>query len=229
MSQPTPSPPAAGTARGRDGQDNRSTSHVGRKRQRRTQEILHTAALAFAERGYDGANFEDIAARMQMRGPSLYYYFGSKEELLRACLDQTAEAVTGRAHEVASGPGFVRTRLRRLFADQLLVQLRDFPEFIALFLHLQLTDQPLREHIHRLRRAHGDVYRALVEEGIAAGELDDGARRNLLHAFGALAYVDDWYRPGAGADVEDLADQVAGEVLRLFPRPRRPRRHPTAR
>ncbi len=198
-------------------------SYVGRKRQRRVHEILHTAALAFAERGYDGANFEDIAARLHLRGPSLYYYFGSKDELLRACLDRTAAAVTGRAQEVATGPGTVRTRLRRLFADQVLVQLRDFPEFIPLFMHLQVTDAALREHIHRLRRAHGDVYRTVVEEGIAAGELADGARRNLLHAFGAIAYVQDWYRPDGPLGVEELADQIATDVLRFFPKPRRAR------
>lgn len=194
-----------------------SGSHVARKRKRRAHEILHVAALLFAERGYDGANFEEIAARLQMRGPSLYYYFDSKEKLLRACLDRTAAAVTGRAQKIASGKGTVRARLRRLFVDQVLVEIRDFPEFIPLFMHLQLTDQRLREHIRKLRQYHGDVYRGLIEEGVKNGELDERARRNLLHVFGALAYVHDWYRPDRGPAIETLAEQIAEEILGLLP------------
>lgn len=197
-------------------------THVGRKREQRIRRILHTAALTFAERGYDGANLEEIAARLDMRGPSLYYYFSSKDELLRACLDHTARAVTGRALELAAAPATAPERLRWLFADQVLVQVRDFPEFIPLFMRLQLPNPVLAEHVRALRRAHGDVYRQVLDEGIARGELGDRhSHRALLHAFGAIAYVQEWLRPGPADDLERLAGEIAEEVLLLFPDPAR--------
>lgn len=197
-----------------------TTAHVSRKRNQRIERILRTAAEVFADRGFEGANLEEIAARLDMRGPSLYYYFSSKEELLLACLDQTAAAVTGRARELAEGPGSPRERLRLMLADQVLVQLRDYPEFISLFIRLQVPNPAVRTHIHDMRRAHGDLYRSVVEQGIATGDFAAvDSHRALLHAFGAIAYVQEWFHPDPDEDVTALAAQIADETLRLLPKP----------
>lgn len=194
-----------------------ASPHVLRKRDARIARMLQAAALTFAELGYEQANLEQIAARLGMRGPSLYYYFSSKDALLTACLDHTAGEVTGRARTLAAGPGSARERLRRLFADQVLVQTRDFPEFVPLFVELRVPNPKVRAHITELRRAHGDVYRAVLDEAVAAGELaaEDG-HRALLLAFGALSYVQQWYDQQGRLDAQRLADELADHALRLF-------------
>jgi AcrR family transcriptional regulator len=214
MGRPVTSDPAAGSPA--------TSRHVSRKREQRINKILHTAALTFAELGYDQANLEEIAARLYMRGPSLYYYFSSKDDLLIACLDHTAAAVTGRARESAAGPGSARQVLRRLLADQVLVQIRDFPEFMPLFMRLQVPNPEVSAHIRRLRRDHGDVYRHVVDEGVRRGEFAaEDSHRALLNSFGAVAYVQEWYRPGRALDAEQLAQDIADQLMRMFRRPRR--------
>ena len=69
-----------------------STTPVHAERQRdkdRTRaEILRIAAEEFARRGYTGARVDEIAARTSTTKRMIYYYFGGKEQLYVAVLEQ---------------------------------------------------------------------------------------------------------------------------------------------
>jgi AcrR family transcriptional regulator len=56
--------------------------------------MLAAARRAFEERGYRDASMDEIAAQAGITKPMLYAYFGSKQGLYEACLEQvTAELV----------------------------------------------------------------------------------------------------------------------------------------
>jgi TetR/AcrR family transcriptional regulator, repressor for uid operon len=59
------------------------------------QRIMQAARLVFSERGYDGATFQDIAARADLTRPAINHYFSSKRVLYREVLDETNEFVIG--------------------------------------------------------------------------------------------------------------------------------------
>lgn len=44
--------------------------------------ILDAALTLFSEKGYDGVGVDEIAAKLGMKGPALYYYFKGKDALL---------------------------------------------------------------------------------------------------------------------------------------------------
>lgn len=192
-------------------------SRVARKRARRSRDILRTAASLLAEKGYEGTNLEEIGARLELRGPSLYHYFPSKDVLLEECVTLTAREVTGRALAIATGDEPPRQRLQQLFFDQVLVCGRDYPEFVALFVHLRIPDPDLAARVRDLRRRHHDVFRAVVAEGVKAGELR-GPHTDvaLMLAFGALSYVGEWYDEGGPLSLEELAETLARELMSLF-------------
>jgi len=54
--------------------------------------ILAAAEAVFAERGYAGASMSEIARRVDLPKANLHYYFGTKEELYRAVLDDILQA-----------------------------------------------------------------------------------------------------------------------------------------
>lgn len=56
--------------------------------QRTRQNILAAARQEFAEHGLSGGRVDAIAARMRTTKRMIYYYFGSKEGLYRAVLEQ---------------------------------------------------------------------------------------------------------------------------------------------
>ncbi|MBY0217815.1 TetR/AcrR family transcriptional regulator [Paenibacillus illinoisensis] len=52
------------------------------------QKILAAAEEVFAEKGFDGARVDEIAKRANVNKAMLYYYFQSKEQLLRALTEK---------------------------------------------------------------------------------------------------------------------------------------------
>lgn len=59
----------------------------------RRQQILDTAAVLFAERGFHGVSVHDIGAACGISGPALYKHFRGKDELLAASLTDISETL----------------------------------------------------------------------------------------------------------------------------------------
>jgi AcrR family transcriptional regulator len=55
--------------------------------QRTRRTILDAARMVFAEKGFNGANVDEIVARVRTTKPTIYYHFGSKEGLFAAVLE----------------------------------------------------------------------------------------------------------------------------------------------
>jgi TetR/AcrR family transcriptional regulator, cholesterol catabolism regulator len=194
-----------------------SSRHVARKRAERIRRIEEAAARIFAERGYDRANFGDIASSLGLRGPSLYHYFGSKEELFLACVEYSAAEVMARLEAIARQGQPPGVRLRRMFAEQVLIEVRDFPAFAPLFLKVYVPVPEIAARLTEIKRAHGDIIRRVARECAAETGLDRASTQvALMAAFGALAYVQEWYSPGGSLSAEDLADRLAATLVAPF-------------
>jgi len=64
------------------------------KRGRATRErILHAAAELVAEKGAAGVSLDDVRARTGARRSPLYHYFDDRDDLIRAVIDVTTDAV----------------------------------------------------------------------------------------------------------------------------------------
>lgn len=55
------------------------------------QRILLAAESLFADKGFAGTSVRDIVHQAEVTAPVLYYYFGSKEELLHTLIDERFE------------------------------------------------------------------------------------------------------------------------------------------
>jgi AcrR family transcriptional regulator len=76
--------------------------------------LVQAARELFWERGYAATGLADVLARAGVRGGSLYYFFKSKEELLRAVLQQYVALL----HPVVIDPAFATSEdpIQRVFA-----------------------------------------------------------------------------------------------------------------
>ncbi|MFG2043607.1 TetR/AcrR family transcriptional regulator [Dactylosporangium sp. NPDC048998] len=57
----------------------------------RSEEVLGTAIRLFSEKGYQAVSLDEIAAELGMAGPSLYYYYATKSDLLVAAFVRATE------------------------------------------------------------------------------------------------------------------------------------------
>lgn len=157
---------------------------------------------------------EQIGARMGMRGPSLYHYASSKEELFLQCVQTINDEVVDRLTALAEVDAPPVDRLQRMLREQVLIEIGEYRHYLPLFLQMYLPDPALRERVAALRHRHGEIFRRVAHEAVEAGEISaDQWHRNLLLTMGGTAYVRDWYQPDGPDSPEELADDVARRLI----------------
>jgi AcrR family transcriptional regulator len=73
-----------------------------RRKQARPRELLDAALAVFVEKGFAAARAEDIAARAGVSKATLYLYFRSKDDLLKALIaERFGSRIAIQAHEGA--------------------------------------------------------------------------------------------------------------------------------
>jgi TetR/AcrR family transcriptional regulator len=74
------------------------------------QRILEAALAAFGTRGYEATSLDDLASALGIRKQTILYWFPSKDALLEAVIDRTAQELTFRLERAVafSGHGFDR-------------------------------------------------------------------------------------------------------------------------
>jgi AcrR family transcriptional regulator len=200
--------------------DEATTSRTELKRAARISRIERAAAKVFATRGYDGANFSDIAAELDLQGSSLYYYFSSKEELFLRCLSHSAEQVFARLQAIAQHHSADPSgALAALVREQVIIEVRDFPEFVPLFFKMHLANDKLADTVLQLRREHARIFESAAAAAQADRHLDAHDVRVWLGViFGALAYLPEWYDPAGPVGVDELADRMSRTLGAPFAR-----------
>ncbi|HEY2192579.1 MAG TPA: TetR/AcrR family transcriptional regulator [Actinomycetospora sp.] len=195
-------------------------NRVQRKRDERVRRIVAAAAEVFGERGYDAANLEDVAERLDVTKGSLYYYFAGKDELATAAIETLGTDWTERL-EGLPADGSPGRRLRTLVREHVAIAVREYPAALRLFLVPDSWPDTLRARIHDLRRRHDQVFRQVVREGVAAGEfaiVDEDATLQAMHA--AMSQAPLWCSHLDGPAQDRAMDDLADTLMKLVSPPR---------
>ena len=158
---------------------------------RTQQEILAAAMGEFAERGLGGARIDGIAERAGVNKRLIYYYFGSKEGLFLAVLEQTYADIRDAERALHLEMADPADAVRRLVAFTWNHYL-EHPEFLTLLnsenlhraRHLQQS-QRIREMNSPLIQTLADVLERGRRDGIFRGGVDPV---QLYISIAGLAY-----------------------------------------
>ena len=209
----------AGSARGRRGTKARAALPAraparGRKRGERDEvtrrRIVRAAAQIYRERGYERAGMTDIARRVGMTAPALYWYFRSKEEILLAFLE----------HTIADLIQFVRSLVR---AEDPRERLWEFVHAYALW---QLQQQELsaayeriyalghlrnslpekqRQRVTALERTFFEMCRELIARAQGRPRSDPAVAPVAFAVIGMVEHLIAWFRADGAMTVEQVA------------------------
>ena len=156
-------------------EDTRPATAPGHQRRKaeRPQELLDAALALFVEKGFAATKSEEVAKRAGVSKGTLYLYYPSKEDLLKAVIEQRlSQQITAGAQAVAAHQGssaqLLEDVLSRWWIDVLesdasgvfkliITEVRNFPE-IATFYQREVV-QPGQMLIGRI-----------VQRGIDSGE-----------------------------------------------------------
>ncbi|WP_020660973.1 TetR/AcrR family transcriptional regulator [Amycolatopsis benzoatilytica] len=194
-----------------------SSERVQRKRGKRIQEILTTAAELFGERGYDAVSLEHVAERLDVTKGSLYYYFASKDELGTAAIETLGDEWTARLERLLEqAEGTPGARLRALIHEHVTIAVNDYPAALRVFLMPREWPSAQRERIKELRRRHDSLFRALIEDGLASGEFTVTSVDTVLQCMhAAMSQAPIWCGELPPAARGKAVDEVADTLMAL--------------
>jgi AcrR family transcriptional regulator len=143
-----------------------------RRKEARPREILRAALETFADKGFAATRLEDVAARAGVGKGTLYLYFSSKEELLKAVVREGLLPNIARAERLAADHGRSCAELLRLLFELaarriarsrlsaipklVLAEASNFPDLARFYLD---------EVIHRGFALLGGIVRRGIERG----------------------------------------------------------------
>ncbi|MGV9718522.1 TetR/AcrR family transcriptional regulator [Rhodococcus pyridinivorans] len=181
--------------------------------------ILTAAASLFAQNGYNATRMSEIAHAAGLKQSSIYYWFGSKDAILRAIMDQNRASLMA-ARAIADSRESAAVRL-----------------YIVLYLDvIQMCSAPLNFYdLEEAAAKQGDVFQGfhsdyselvrliqmIVQDGVAAGTFSEESAKYFVR--NALSLTEgSQYRFHAEArnapDMDEFADAAASFAVRAVVR-----------
>jgi AcrR family transcriptional regulator len=178
--------------------------------------LFRAAIELFNRRGYPATTVREIVEAAGVTKPVLYYYFGSKEGIYLALLEEARKAFQSHVDAVRESQGRVRERIFRL-ARRLFLLFQENIEVVRL-VHAIYYGPPQGAppfDFDSFYHTFQDVLEHLIEEGIRTGELRSGKvspMATALHGATAACMEIALAHPEVALDVAEL-DQVLEVVF----------------
>lgn len=190
-----------------------------RDRELKREAVIRAAAREFNRKGYHNTSLDDIAARLEVTKPTVYYYVTSKEQLLFECFVAGVEQIRAAFRETRHLAVPARERLNAV--------LRHYGEAVASefgWCMVRAEDQDLSpamsRHIKSLKSEIDQGIRRLIREGIQDGSIEPCDPKMTAFALaGALNWIAHWYRE----DQSMTGAQIAAAFVTIFEGGLRPR------
>lgn len=176
-------------------------------RDRKREAVLRMAAQVFNEKGYLAATLDEVAERLNVTKPTLYYYVKSKDEILYECVRIGLTMLQDAITEVGALGGSAM--------DKLIAAMHKYTEIVTMdfgMCLIRVGEAPLppesQRKLRRIKAAIDLEFRELIRLGIEEGSIAPCDPK--LAAFtlaGALSWIGRWYRPGGEWTPGDIARQ----------------------
>lgn len=178
--------------------------------------ILEAAIEEFGAKGYHGTPVRDIARRVGVTVPALYYHHANKEAILLALLDGVTRDFADRAREADADAGDDPVRRLQQVVESIASGMTSRPELAALQSELGYLSGENRERQTAVRDEIEDVLTGVVADGVATGDfVVDDLAETVRAVLGMLQWIPTWYQPGGASSPADIAERYARLATRL--------------
>ncbi len=177
---------------------------------RRREQIVDTSARVFAVHGFHGTSTTELCEANGLGKGALYYYIGSKEELLAAIHDRVMDEVLAGAARVTDAGGTPPEQLAAL-GKELLDVIARYPDHVWVFLHEfpALTGDNAKQFRARRHEYEGAV-ESVIAAGVESGHFRDVDPKLTSRAWlGMHNYTYLWLKPNGPLSAERVAEKFA--------------------
>jgi AcrR family transcriptional regulator len=179
------------------------------------ERLLRVATRLFARHGFEGTSVQDIVDAAGVTKGAMYHYYGSKDDLLFEVYHQLLTMQMSHLTDIVKGSGTPEERLRAAAIDVVQSSLASLDDMIVFFRSLHMLPDDRQTQVRAERRAYHDVFRGLVEEGMAAGVFRTEVSADIIvHYFlSAVNQLGSWFHPEGALTAREVGEQYAEMLL----------------
>ena len=181
-----------------------------------SEAVLDAALTLFAQRGYHGTAVSQIAGALGLRVPSLYNHMRSKHDLLLTLINRGVTGVLEDFRAATAGRDDPRDRLCQATFVYALRHATDPRRAIVVNRDTTSLEEPHRAAMQAKRREHEHALRAIIEEGVAAGQFT--ICTPALASFAILEMcvsIARWFRDDGLVSAEQVASEHSEFAARI--------------
>ena len=180
------------------------------EREEKREAVLHAAAQAFAEAGYHKTSLDDIAARLGITKPTLYYYARNKDDLIGAvasrALKRILEAIEGDRESAAL------TQLQHLLRRYAEVMATDFGRCIVVVRDARIGGPAGETLQDSIRQIDGRI-RQLLALGAEDGSIARGdVKLTAFMIAGAINSITRWFDEAGSLSAAMVAEKFVNQL-----------------
>lgn len=167
-------------------------------------------ARLFAEKGYSETTTRELAAAMEVTNGTFYYYFPSKEDLLRQICEDALAEVTAAVEAAVRGTNNGREAVTRLIHAHVSTIVSSRHAHTTMLTELRSLSGAHRQTIVAAR----DRYEALVRSVLAEAQADLSLQTSIelemltLLLLNLLNWTIFWYNPLMSLSGDEIADRM---------------------
>jgi len=178
-------------------------------------EIKEAAKRLIAVQGYAATTIRQIAQKVSMKGGSLYYHFGGKEEILFSIYDEGNRLLLDAASRILKlnlkDPLAI---LQKLIQEHVRILAKDPDQFRVVNTELNRLKGERRKRILSQRNQYESVIQNLLAQGIKEKSIRPCNVK--VTSYGVIALLNGvayWYKPGGPLTIEQIAKEYSQVLL----------------
>ncbi len=181
------------------------------REQQRKKQILDAAERVFSERGFDKARVDDIVQESGLSKGALYWYYKSKDAIIRALLDRVFISEMREAGDLVHMDASASERLR-IFVQFAVREYKRFEKLLPLayeFIALAYRNKTVRETLTGYFQHYVDLIAEVIQQGVDRGEFKacdpDTTALALIAMYEGIALL--WFLDPEKVDWDQMAEQ----------------------
>jgi AcrR family transcriptional regulator len=186
--------------------------------------VLRAAALLFRERGYEAASLNDLADRLKITKPTVYYYVQSKDKLLLEIKKKAQKEILDFMKDVVGRGDTGYETLRAIMIKWAHIMISDYGACLTL-IPARALEKASRAEIEDGIEEAAQIFYKVFAQGKADGTLDfphPVVASNAL--FGSLNWIAAWFDPKGKISAEKLAVMQVDMLLDGVRGPKAPKK-----
>ena len=176
--------------------------------------LLQTAAHLFRNKGFDRTTVRDLASAVGIQSGSIFHHFKSKDEILRAVMEETIRYNTALMRAALAEADSVRERVLALIRCELQSIMGGTGEAMAVLVYEWRSLSPEgQRHVLALRDIYEDLWLEVLGQAKEAGYIRGDVFITRRFLTGALSWTTTWFRAEGSLGLDELAEQALILVL----------------